>query len=113
MSTSSLPSFGQAGSPPPQNSGPVFNLAGTYANGHQSPPPQSISAPPTQQRLPQTKLRADEEHAHLASLFANRDDTGIDTFGNFGQLRYVSTMPRGMQSLIPRMIGMVSRLVDS
>ena len=33
--------------------------------------------------------QADKDHAHLASLIANADD-GIDTFGNYGQLRYVS-----------------------
>lgn len=34
--------------------------------------------------------RADQEHAHLANLFANRDD-GQDTFGNVGTLRYGQT----------------------
>lgn len=83
------------GSPPVSAPAPVsFNLGGTYANGSapslSSPPPQpSLSAPPSanpsgSQRQPS---RADEQHAHLANLFANRDD-GIDSFGNFGQLRY-------------------------
>ena len=46
----------------------------------------SISAPPaSQQRGP---TRTDQEHAHLANLFANRADDGVDTFGNVGQLRY-------------------------
>ncbi|KAI0076686.1 ENTH-domain-containing protein, partial [Panus rudis PR-1116 ss-1] len=104
LSTSNLSSFSQSSSPGPQATGPVnFNLQGTYANGNTpqlsvSPPPASHSAPPqtnnansnpsptgTRGRGP---TRADQEHAHLASLFANRDD-GIDTFGNFGPLRYV------------------------
>jgi epsin len=34
--------------------------------------------------------RADQEHSHLANLFANRDD-GQDTFGNLGALRYGQT----------------------
>ncbi|KAI0338127.1 ENTH-domain-containing protein [Trametopsis cervina] len=84
--------------PPQPSTSPVsFNLQGTYgsSNGPShsssnlptqssfSPPPQPQSAPPAQ-RGP---TRADQEHAHLASLFANRDD-GVDTFGNYGQLRY-------------------------
>lgn len=88
--------------PPPQSTSPVsFNLQGTYANSSGpslstsnlpptssfSPPPPSQSAPPTQRGATKT----DQEHAHLASLFANRDD-GIDSFGNFGQLRSVCSM---------------------
>jgi len=34
--------------------------------------------------------RTDQEHSHLANLFANRDD-GQDTFGNLGALRYGQT----------------------
>ncbi|KAH9923803.1 hypothetical protein B0H21DRAFT_826817 [Amylocystis lapponica] len=86
LSTSSLPTS----SPAPQSAGPSFNLQGTYANGTSaSPPPQQHSpAPPaSRQGTVQVKTRTDQEHAHLASLFANRDD-GTDTFGNFGQLRY-------------------------
>ncbi|OCH86916.1 ENTH-domain-containing protein [Obba rivulosa] len=88
LSTSSLPSFNASQSP--QSSGPVFNLQGTYANSPSmstSPPPPSQSAPP-QQGVPQVRTRVDQEHSHLASLFANRTDDGVDTFGNFGQLRY-------------------------
>ncbi|PCH34631.1 ENTH-domain-containing protein [Wolfiporia cocos MD-104 SS10] len=79
-------------SPAPQSTAPVFNLQGTYANGGpaSSPPPQppqpSRSAPPQQSPV-QAKTRADDQHAHLANLLANRDE-GIDTFGNFGQLRF-------------------------
>ncbi|KAI0357133.1 ENTH-domain-containing protein [Trametes cingulata] len=87
LSTSSLPS-----STGPQTASPVsFNLQGTYGQQpqtSQSPPPPSQSAPPGRQgSMPAVKTRADEEHAKLASLFANRED-GIDTFGNFGALRY-------------------------
>ncbi|KAI0686874.1 hypothetical protein BC835DRAFT_1378024 [Cytidiella melzeri] len=84
--------------PPQQSHSPVsFNLQGTYNNSNGpslstsnlpstssfSPPPQPQSAPPTQ-RAP---TKADQEHANLANLFANRDD-GVDSFGNYGQLRY-------------------------
>ncbi|KAI0331570.1 ENTH-domain-containing protein [Cubamyces sp. BRFM 1775] len=87
LSTSSLPS-----STGPQTASPVsFNLQGTYSQqqpqASQSPPPMSQSAPPRQNTMPSVKTRADEEHSKLASLFANRED-GIDTFGNFGALRY-------------------------
>ncbi|KAI8976387.1 hypothetical protein BD414DRAFT_496759 [Trametes punicea] len=79
-------------SPGPQTANPVsFNLQGTYAQQpqvSQSPPPTSQSAPPGRQNAtPNVKTRADDEHARLASLFANRED-GVDTFGNFGPLRY-------------------------
>lgn len=91
----SNPGFGQ--SPSPGAPSPVsFNLQGTYANGTApslsiSPPPSSHSAPPSANPSGPKRVatRADQEHAHLANLFANRDDDGIDTFGNIGQLRYV------------------------
>ena len=89
-----------AGSPPlsaPQPS-VQFNLGGTYQNGTQpsftspvsSPPPlppQSLSAPPSAapSRGPS---KADQDHAQLANLFAQRTDDGMDTFGNVGALRY-------------------------
>ncbi|EPQ53119.1 ENTH-domain-containing protein [Gloeophyllum trabeum ATCC 11539] len=94
------PSFlntSQISSPGPQanTQSPVsFNLGGTY-EGRQgatsAPPGPSQSAPPSsfQQQSPQrSQTRADQEHAHLAGLFANRTDDGIDTFGNTGLLRY-------------------------
>lgn len=37
--------------------------------------------------MPAVKTRADDEHSRLANLLANRED-GIDTFGNWGNLRY-------------------------
>lgn len=91
-------------SPPPVNgTGPSFNLQGTYANSAApsygsapSPAPTSSSS----QSRPEVSsyssgvgrgaTRVDEEHAHLANLFANRDD-GQDTFGNIGSLRYGQT----------------------
>ncbi|TFK83247.1 ENTH-domain-containing protein [Polyporus arcularius HHB13444] len=91
MSTPSLPT--QLSSPGPQTTSPVsFNLQGTYGQGPTStaPPPVSQSAPPEAPRansVPAVKTRADDEHAHLANLLANRED-GIDTFGNWGNLRY-------------------------
>ncbi|GJE94092.1 ENTH-domain-containing protein [Phanerochaete sordida] len=78
-----------------------FNLGGTYSNGTQpsysssvSPQPphpqQSLSAPPSAAPRPgsQGPTRADEQHSQLASLFAQRTDDGVDSFGNVGQLRY-------------------------
>lgn len=39
---------------------------------------------------PFARPRTDDEHSYLASLFANRTEDGIDTFGNMGQLRYAA-----------------------
>ncbi|KAH0835698.1 hypothetical protein J3R83DRAFT_9488 [Lanmaoa asiatica] len=93
-------------SPPPVNGtglGPSFNLQGTYANSTApsygstpSPAPTSSSSQLKQEGSPYSggagrgATRADEDHAHLANLFANRDD-GQDTFGNVGTLRYGQT----------------------
>ncbi|THH32679.1 hypothetical protein EUX98_g1504 [Antrodiella citrinella] len=93
LSASPQPMPSYSSSPGPQASAPVsFNLQGTYSNGNLptqsfSPPPAPKSAPPGSgsQRQP---TRADQSHAQLADLFANRDEDGIDSFGNFGQLRY-------------------------
>jgi epsin len=49
---------------------------------------QSAPTPPPQSTPKRSQTRADQEHAHLASLFAARDGDGIDTFGNIGALRY-------------------------
>ena len=95
MSTS-VPNFSQSPSPGPQQSAPVFNLQGTYSNGNGpslsvSPPPAPQSAPPSSMgNVNRGPSRADQEHSHLANLFANRTDDGIDTFGNVGNLRCVS-----------------------
>lgn len=83
-----------------EESNPInFNLNSTYENHspgnnlsnnelRPSPPQPSTSAPPMgSQRGPS---KADQEHAHLANLFAARED-GVDTFGNYGQLRYGGT----------------------
>lgn len=88
----------------PVNGGSSFNLQGTFANSSApsygsspSPAPTSSSIPSNAgtpsfngSAAPKGPTRADQEHAHLASLFANRDD-GQDTFGNVGQLRYGQT----------------------
>lgn len=91
----------QLGPSPTASRGPSFNLQGTYAN---SSAPSFTSSPsitpsishssspvsgPAQGRPPIVKTKNDEQHAQLASLFANKDD-GMDTFGNTGILRYVS-----------------------
>ncbi|KIK93931.1 hypothetical protein PAXRUDRAFT_33803 [Paxillus rubicundulus Ve08.2h10] len=79
--------------------GPSFNLQGTYANtaapshgSTPSPAPPSLTTPESSlsNNAGRGSTRADQEHAHLASLFANRDD-GQDTFGNVGALRYGPT----------------------
>ncbi|KAG8215842.1 hypothetical protein J3R82DRAFT_7785 [Butyriboletus roseoflavus] len=91
-------------SPPSTNgTGPSFNLQGTYANSTApsygstpSPAPTSTSSQSRPEGPSYTggagrgAARADQEHAHLANLFANRDD-GQDTFGNVGALRYGQT----------------------
>ncbi|KAI0791320.1 hypothetical protein C8Q75DRAFT_732423 [Abortiporus biennis] len=89
--------FAPASSPHPSSqpsATPVsFNLSGTYSNTTAptsftvSPPPPSQSAPPLGPGTSGGGRKTDAEHAHLANLLANRED-GIDTFGNWGQLRY-------------------------
>lgn len=94
-------------SPPSVNGtglSPSFNLHGTYANSS-APSYGSTPSPAPTSSSSQSKsevsaypsggagrgtTRTDEEHAHLANLFANRDD-GQDTFGNVGALRYGQT----------------------
>ena len=77
-----------------------FNLGGTYQNGAPSsslssfttsPPPQpqqSLSAPASAAPSTRGPSRTDQEHSQLASLFAQRGDDGVDSFGNTGALRY-------------------------
>ncbi|KAL0947979.1 hypothetical protein HGRIS_010605 [Hohenbuehelia grisea] len=84
-------------SPSPSTSSPSFNLQGTYANS--SAPSFSsasnssftshsaTSSPAPTSSVPVVKTKTDDQHSHLANLFANRDD-GQDTFGNVGALRY-------------------------
>ncbi|PCH34365.1 ENTH-domain-containing protein [Wolfiporia cocos MD-104 SS10] len=73
------------------SSGVEFNITGTYANRD-----NTSSAPPSSYQQPAvTGTRStswpEQQHAHLASLFANRTDDGVDTFGNVGSLRFIST----------------------
>ncbi|KZT33123.1 ENTH-domain-containing protein [Sistotremastrum suecicum HHB10207 ss-3] len=79
-----LGNFG-GGSPQPQPPVPSLspNIGSLNTNGPSpQPQPQSQPAP----RPP----KDDGQHAHLANLFANRDD-GLDSFGNTGLLRYGHT----------------------
>jgi epsin len=76
-----------------QGPSPSFNLPGTYDTHSPSRVSSLSSSPaPTQnqnQNRPiqvKTKKELGENEAHLAALFANRDD-GQDTFGNIGALR--------------------------
>ncbi|KAI5121733.1 hypothetical protein M0805_009025 [Coniferiporia weirii] len=91
-----ISSFGQ--SPPPvastsSNTSGIdsFSLPSTFAHSPspsaQSPVSVSPAPPPAMAR----PVRSDGEHAHLASILANRGDDGVDTFGNIGQLRYGHT----------------------
>jgi epsin len=84
---------------PVQSSLSNFSLPSTYES-HEPPPPRDYATTPQPQPRPalapspqptpkRSQTRADEEHAHLASLFAAREGDGIDTFGNVGALRYV------------------------
>ncbi|KAG2368439.1 hypothetical protein BDR07DRAFT_1469057 [Suillus spraguei] len=91
-----------SGTPVNGTSGPSFNLQGTYskssAPSYNSSPVSSQVSSPSPGVSTSTGAgagrggpsRADQEHAHLANLFANRDD-GQDTFGNIGALRYGHT----------------------
>jgi epsin len=62
-------------SPSPQPPGPPGGIGGGGGGGVR----------------PQVKTKAEltASEQHLASLFANREDDGLDTFGNIGTLRYV------------------------
>jgi len=53
-----------------------------------SPASQAANLPKANPQKGPTQ--ADKEHSHLANLIANADD-GVDTFGNYGQLRYGAT----------------------
>ena len=72
-----------ASSPPPPM--PVMSGSATSINGQQQQQQQQKRPSPSPQPV-QVKARPDE-NAALAALFANRDG-GVDTFGNFGNLRY-------------------------
>jgi epsin len=82
-------------SPSQPNSVPNFNLPGTFENRTNGMSPSPRPSPASQAtNLPKVNpqkgpTRTDKEHAHLASLLANADD-GVDTFGNYGQLRCAS-----------------------
>ena len=86
--------------PPAQSSLSNFSLPSTYES-HEPPPRRDYATPPQSQPQPapapsprptpqRSQTRADQEHAHLASLFAARDGDGVDTFGNVGALRYAA-----------------------
>jgi len=85
---------------PVQSSLSNFSLPSTYES-HEPPPRRDFATPPQPQPQPapasspqptpkRSETRADQEHAHLASLFAARDGDGVDTFGNVGALRYAA-----------------------
>ncbi|KAI0247523.1 hypothetical protein BJV78DRAFT_908543 [Lactifluus subvellereus] len=91
------PASSAASPQPPVQSLSNFSLPSTYES-HEPPPrrdytPESQSAPaPSPQSTPKRgQTRADQEHAHLANLFAARDGDGVDTFGNVGSLRFGQT----------------------
>jgi len=98
--TSPIPA--SSGTPVNGISGPSFNLPGTYTNStapsyNSSPAPSQAPASTPSPSINASTMsgasrptRADQEHAHLANLFANRDD-GQDTFGNVGALRFGQT----------------------
>ncbi|EMD31148.1 hypothetical protein CERSUDRAFT_89468 [Gelatoporia subvermispora B] len=83
----------QASSPGPVASPVSFTLTGTYENRKNtaSAPPAAAPREPERQVSGSAPPRADQEHAHLASLFAARGEDGVDTFGNTGQLRFYAT----------------------
>lgn len=73
---------------------PSFNLQGTYENNNggnltnnSTPSGSDYGRTPSPSQRPVHVPPRKDENAHLASLFANRDD-GQDTFGNVGALRY-------------------------
>src|SRR5712671_3237742 len=92
----------------PAQSSPLsnFSLPSTFES-HELPPRNDYAtlskpapAPSPQPTVKRSQTRADQDHAHLASLFAERDGDGVDTFGNLGALRYVIlTLSKGWASL--------------
>ncbi|KAF9048095.1 ENTH-domain-containing protein [Hymenopellis radicata] len=74
---------------------PSFNLQGTYENNNggnftnnSTPSGSDYGRTPSPAQRPAVHVPPrKDENAHLASLFANRDD-GQDTFGNVGALRF-------------------------
>jgi epsin len=85
---------------PVQSSFSNFSLPSTYES-HEPPPRHDYATPPRPQSQPapapspqptpkRSQTRTDQEHAHLASLFAAHDGDGVDTFGNVGALRYAA-----------------------
>lgn len=74
-------------SPPPMPTLPSISSPAPSANNQQQYQQPSPSPTPSSSQVPQVKARQDENSA-LAALFANRDG-GVDTFGNFGNLRSV------------------------
>ncbi|TFK38529.1 hypothetical protein BDQ12DRAFT_666234 [Crucibulum laeve] len=93
--------------PPQPSNQPSFNLQGTYDGNHT--PVHNLSTTPTpggQRPINvKTKKELGENEAHLANLFANRDD-GQDTFGNIGALRYG---PAAGRALATQQTGMASQ----
>ena len=88
---------------PAQSSFSDFSLPSTYES-HEPPPRRDYATPPLPQSQPapasspqptpkRSQTRADQEHAHLANLFAARDGDGVDTFGNVGATRYAAASP--------------------
>jgi hypothetical protein len=85
LSHFSLPSTYESHTPPPRQD------YSPSPRPNYSPSPRPAPAPsPKSALLPlRGPTRTDQEHAHLADLFAARDGDGVDTFGNMGALRYV------------------------
>jgi hypothetical protein len=82
--------------PPQQASLSNFSLPSTYESHEPSPrqdfatPSQPAPAPSPQSAVKRRQTHTDQDHAHLASLFAAHDGEGVDTFGNVGALRYAT-----------------------
>jgi epsin len=70
---------------PPQQTNP-FSFQQQTQSPQPTPQPQQQ---PTPQPTPVVRTRDDGTNQHLASLFANRVDDGVDSFGNVGALRSV------------------------
>ncbi|KAI9463026.1 ENTH-domain-containing protein [Russula earlei] len=94
-----VPSTSPASSPQPPVQTPLsnFSLPSTYESheplprNDYMPSSQPAGAPSPQSAAKRSQTRTDQEHAHLASLFAARDGEGVDTFGNVGALRFGQT----------------------
>lgn len=70
--------------PSPTVSPPPLPQSNSFNNSYQ---PQAVSAAPMSSPTSTRPPKDDGRHADLAKMLANGREDGIDTFGNFGNMR--------------------------